>query len=163
MAERDAVEGERIEKTLLPHSLAASPGQLGDLQSEHRNHPLRAYAASKHALGECAYALAQSRIVGIWDVNVQLRQPGVIPGIGITPDPRNTSGATSRFVEHLGSTPRQAAEIALAALASDTVPGQHHVPSVVFELRGSLREFPTPKAFTNPRNAGRIVEVAESL
>ena len=145
-------------------SLAASHGRLDDLQSERRYHPLRAYAASKRALGIYAYALAQSSIAGIWGMNVQLCHPGVVPGTGIAADARKrASGATSRLVERLGSTPRQAAETALVALESDAVPGQYYVPSAVFELSGAPRERLAPKAFTNPREADRILETAENL
>ncbi|MGF6824339.1 NAD(P)-dependent dehydrogenase (short-subunit alcohol dehydrogenase family) [Microbacterium sp. ZKA21] len=145
-------------------SLAASHGRLDDLQSERRYHPLRAYAASKRVLGIYAYALAQSSIAGIWGTNVQLCHPGVAPGTGIAADARKrASGATSRLVERLGSTPRQAAETALVALESDAVPGQYYVPSAVFELSGAPRERLAPKAFTNPREADRILETAENL
>ena len=145
-------------------SLAAAHGRLDDLQSERRYHPLRAYAASKRALGIYAYALAQSSIAGIWGMNVQLCHPGVVPGTGIAADARKrASSASSRFVERLGSTPRQAAETALAALESDAVPGQYYVPSETFELSGAPRKRLAPKAFTNPQEADRILESAEDL
>lgn len=145
-------------------SLAATRGRLDDLQSEHRYRALRAYAASKRALGIYAYALAQSSIAGAWGMNVQLCHPGVVPSTAIAPDARNkTPGSISRFVERLGSTPQQAAATAIAALASDAAPGQYFVPSGAFGMSGPPRQRPAPAAFTNWLDAERVRKMAESL
>ncbi|MFB7249278.1 hypothetical protein [Microbacterium sp. NPDC056234] len=97
-------------------------------------------------------------------MNVQLFHPGVVPGTGIAADARKkASGAPSRLIERVGTTPRQAAATAIAALASDAVPGQYFAPSEMFGMSGAPRERPVPKELTNREDADRLHELAERL
>lgn len=122
-------------------SLAAARARVSDVQSENRYRPLRAYAASKLALGRFGVALARRSAAEGSGVRVNLCHPGVVPATGIAADLRSVSPSrTGRIVERIGNTPSQGAEPALMALASDAAPGRLFAPSGLLGISGPPRE-----------------------
>ena len=110
---------ERGTRIVVQLSLAAAVARpdWNDLQSERRYSPLRAYGASKAALGLFAYELARRSAAEGWGISVQLSHPGVVPDTGIAPAmrARQRSDAGRRVAQRLGNTPAQAAQPALRA------------------------------------------------
>jgi NAD(P)-dependent dehydrogenase (short-subunit alcohol dehydrogenase family) len=117
---------ERGARVVVQLSLAAAIARpaWNDLQSERRYSPLRAYGASKAALGLFAYELARRSAAEGWGISVQLSHPGVVPDTGIAPAmrARQRSGAARGLAQRLGSTPAQAAQPALLAAVTDADP-----------------------------------------
>ena len=114
---------ERGARIVVQLSLAAAIARpdWNDLQSERRYSPLRAYGASKAALGLFAYELARRSAAEGWGLTVQLSHPGVVPDTGIAPAmrARQRSGAARGLAQRLGNTPAQAAQPALLAAVMD--------------------------------------------
>ncbi|MEV5069148.1 SDR family NAD(P)-dependent oxidoreductase [Microbacterium sp. LMI12-1-1.1] len=117
---------ERGARVVVQLSLAAAIARpaWNDLQGERRYSPLRAYGASKAALGLFAYELARRSAAEGWGISVQLSHPGVVPDTGIAPAmrARQRSGAARGLAQRLGSTPAQAAQPALLAAVTDADP-----------------------------------------
>lgn len=114
---------ERGARIVVQLSLAAAIARpdWNDLQNERRYSPLRAYGASKAALGLFAYELARRSAAEGWGLTVQLSHPGVVPDTGIAPAmrARQRSGAARGLAQRLGNTPAQAAQPALLAAVVD--------------------------------------------
>jgi NAD(P)-dependent dehydrogenase (short-subunit alcohol dehydrogenase family) len=114
---------ERGTRIVVQLSLAAAIARpdWNDLQSERRYSPLRAYGASKAALGLFAYELARRSAAGCWGISVQLSHPGVVPDTGIAPAmrARQRSGGARELAQRLGNTPARAAQPALLAAVTD--------------------------------------------
>jgi NAD(P)-dependent dehydrogenase (short-subunit alcohol dehydrogenase family) len=117
---------ERGARIVVQLSLAAAIARpdWNDLQSERRYSPLRAYGASKAALGLFAHELARRAAAEGWGITVQLSHPGVVPDTGIAPAlrARQRSGAARGLAQRLGNTPAQAAQPALRAAVADAAP-----------------------------------------
>lgn len=110
-----------------------------DIQCERRYGPLRAYAASKVALGLFATELQRRSTAWDWGVTVKLCHPGIAPDTGIagTIRKRLTGGATHRIVQRVSNSPRQAAQPALLAAISDAAGPSFFGPSGFGHTRGS--------------------------
>lgn len=144
-------------------SLAAARGRLDDLQSERRYRPLRAYAASKRALGLYGVALARRCDEEGLGVRVNLCHPGVVPATGIAADMRTGApSSVARIVGAVGNSPARAAEPALAALASDDS-CRFFAPRGPLGLSGAPRERRLYAAIADPGEAERICEQADRM
>ncbi|MCP2372359.1 NAD(P)-dependent dehydrogenase (short-subunit alcohol dehydrogenase family) [Agromyces terreus] len=95
--------------------------------------PLRAYGASKLALGLFGVELGRRADA----LRVGLCHPGIVPDTGIAPGLRGGSpGPGARISRRLGGTPAEAARPALSALMTTPDPGMLVAPSGPFRLSG---------------------------
>lgn len=121
-------------------SLAARYASLDlhDLQLERRYSPLRAYGASKVALGLFGTELARHTVARQWGLTVQLCHPGIAPGTAIAPGIRNDreGGPLAWLAHRVGNTPRQAAQPALLAATTDAPPPAMFGPGGFGQLAG---------------------------
>ncbi len=119
-------------RVVVQGSLAAGRGALNwdDLDAAKRYSPLRAYTASKIALGLFGCELAR-RGTARADLTVHLCHPGIAPDTAIAPArrARSQNGLVAGLVRRLGHTPAQAAQPALLAMATDAVPPAFFGPS----------------------------------
>ncbi|MGF2949295.1 SDR family NAD(P)-dependent oxidoreductase [Microbacterium alcoholitolerans] len=147
-------------------SLAAARGRLDDLECKRRYSAWRAYAGSKRALGLWGAELARRSAAEGWGLNVNLCHPGVAPDTGIAVGVRRRpkggeTGGRAQLARRLGSTPAQAAEPALMALASDAGIGKFYVPGGTFGMSGAPRERALFRALRDADAARRMWEFAE--
>jgi len=152
-------------------SLAAAVARpdWNDLQSERRYSPLRAYGASKAALGLFAYELARRSAAAGWGISVQLSHPGVVPDTGIAPAmrARQRSDAGRRLALLLGNTPAQAAQPALRAAVTDaeprTAPPGFFGPSGVMHFGGAAEAVRPYRRLADPAAGARMWAIAEKM
>lgn len=104
--------------------------------------PIRAYRASKIALGMFGLELHRRSAAGNWGISVQLCHPGVTPGSGIAPGIRSkVPRALERwFSTHLGNPPATAAQTAIAALAAPPSEPRMYGPAGFLGMTGPPRE-----------------------
>ena len=159
---------ERRARVAVQLSLAAGVSRVpwGDLQSERRYRPLRAYGGSKVALGLFGYELARRSRVNGAGVSVGFSHPGVVPGTAIAPAMRARGGNSvgRALSERLGGTPAQAAQSALLAA---TAPGEDlpgfFGPAGLFHFGGPAGpQRPYPR-LADEADGARIWELAERL
>jgi NAD(P)-dependent dehydrogenase (short-subunit alcohol dehydrogenase family) len=153
-------------------SLAVKHGTLAfdDLQVERGYRPLRAYTASKVALGLFAVELARRSGAGDWGVRVALCHPGIAL-TNIAPAElrgRRSPGARlGRALMERGILSQSAGEAALPALLAVTSPdvssGELVVPSGAFELHGSPRARKPYRSIADPVAAARAWDVLTQL
>ena len=146
-------------------SLAAARHRLDwrDLQSEHGYRPLRAYAASKVALGLFALELARRGAADGFAVN--LCHPGVVPDTGIAAGVRTSRqpGVGGWIARKIGGTPVEGARPALMALESDAPRPRFFAPSRFFGCGGAPVERRFPSTLVDPDEQTRMWTVAEQL
>ncbi|MGI9823885.1 SDR family NAD(P)-dependent oxidoreductase [Agromyces sp. Marseille-Q5079] len=143
-------------------SLAAATGRLDlhDTLGIERYTPLRAYGASKLALGLFGVELGRRAS----DVGVELCHPGIAPDTGIAADLRaRASAAQARLSRGLGSTPAQAAEPALAALTGEVGAGRMVAPSGAFQLSGPPAPARRFRRLDDPATAAAVWSFAERV
>jgi NAD(P)-dependent dehydrogenase (short-subunit alcohol dehydrogenase family) len=120
-------------------SLAAAFARLDLAEgpaSGERYSPLRAYGASKLALG--LFALELARRTADDGVRVALCHPGIAPDTGIAADLRaKASASAARISRRIGGTPAEAAQPALVAATTDVSAGRFVVPANAFQLSGA--------------------------
>ncbi|WP_353809833.1 SDR family oxidoreductase [Agromyces sp. SYSU T00194] len=140
-------------------SLAAATARIDwdDPQPERRYAPMRAYAASKLALGLFGMELGRRSAEVGWGIRVNLCHPGVAPGTGIAPAVRALVPPVLLHAaeEHTGNPPAQAAEPALLALASEGDGTGFFGPSGVLQLAGPGAEEPAFRRLRSPTEAAR--------
>jgi len=160
---------ERRARVVVQCSLAAAVSRVdwGDLASARRYRPLRAYGASKVALGVFACELARRSATEDWGVSVQLSHPGVAPDTAIAPALRARAGkglqrAVARYV---GNTPAQAAEPALLASIAPATPGAPDLfgPSGPLHFGGPAARQRSYRRISDPAAGARMWAVAEQL
>jgi len=150
-------------------SLAAGVSQLDwdDLQSSRRYSPLRAYGASKIALGLFGYELARRSAAGSWGLTVQLSHPGVVPDTGIAPAlrARAKGGAQHSVARFVGNSPEQAAQPGLLAAVAPAGPGapQFFGPSGMLHFGGPPAAQRPYRRITDAAAGERIWGLAERL
>jgi NAD(P)-dependent dehydrogenase (short-subunit alcohol dehydrogenase family) len=158
---------ERGARVVVQLSLAAGVSHLAwdDLQSERRYAPLRAYGASKVALGLFGYELARRSAAGEWGVTVHLSHPGVVPDTGIAPAmrARDRGGLGRGLAERLGSTPAQAAQTALRAAVTDAAPPAFFGPQGPWHFGGVAGRVRPYRRLADPAAGARMWAVAEQL
>lgn len=145
-------------------SLAATRGRLDwdDLQATRRYSPLRAYAASKIALGLFALGLARRGAVDGFAVN--LCHPGVVPDTGIAADLRSRRpGVGALMARRLGNTPAEGAAPALMALDSDAAGPRFFAPVRFFGCGGPPAEQRFPRTLVDPDEQAAVWRAAEDL
>ncbi|WP_378724096.1 SDR family NAD(P)-dependent oxidoreductase, partial [Microbacterium arthrosphaerae] len=124
---------DRRARVVFQLSLAAGVSEIrwNDLQSARRYTPLRAYGASKVALGLFACELARRSAAEGGGVTVALSHPGVVPDTGMAPAlrERRAGGSSHALAQRLGHTPAQAAQTALLAAVA-AVPAAPSGPNV---------------------------------
>lgn len=145
-------------------SLAAASARL-DLDDEFvtgRYTPLRAYGASKLALGLFAAELGRRHAAD--GLRVGLCHPGIAPDTGIAADLRaKASPGRQRLSRRLGNTPRQAAQPALVAVTTDVAPGRLIAPAGMFRLAGPPVAAPLPRRLGDEAGAARVWRLAERV
>lgn len=160
---------ERAARVVVQCSLAAAVARVewDDLQSVRRYRPLRAYGASKVALGLFGCELARRSAAGGWGVTVQLSHPGVVPDTGIAPAMRARSkgGASHGIARFLGNTPAQAAQPALLAAVAPATPGPPDLfcPAGLLHVGGEAGRQRPYRRITDPADGARMWGVAEAL
>ncbi|GAA5207024.1 SDR family oxidoreductase [Microbacterium kyungheense] len=160
---------ERRARVVVQCSLAAAVSRVdwGDLASARRYRPLRAYGASKVALGLFACELARRSATEDWGVSVQLSHPGVAPDTAIAPALRARAGkGLQRAVaQHVGNTPAQAAEPALLASIAPAVAGAPDLfgPSGPLHFGGPAARQRPYRRISDPAAGARMWAVAEQL
>ncbi|MFE5408635.1 SDR family oxidoreductase [Microbacterium sp. NPDC056569] len=158
---------ERRARIVVQLSLAAGVSRIAwdDLQTARRYSALRAYGASKVALGLFGYELARRSEAEGWGVVVHLSHPGVVPDTGIAPAmrARDRGGPGRALAERLGNTPAQAAQPALlAAVTIDPAPG-FFGPTGVLHFGGPAGPVPRYRRLADPDAGGRLWAAAEEL
>ncbi|KAF2414044.1 hypothetical protein B1729_07160 [Microbacterium sp. B35-04] len=159
---------ERRARVAVQLSLAAGVSRVlwDDLQSERHYRPLRAYGASKVALGLFGYELARRSRARGSDVTVGFSHPGVVPGTAIAPAMRARGGnsAGRALSERLGGTPAQAAQCALlAATAPAEEAPSFFGPSGVFHFGGPPAPQRPYRRLADPADCARLWGLAERL
>jgi NAD(P)-dependent dehydrogenase (short-subunit alcohol dehydrogenase family) len=158
---------ERSARIVVQLSLAAGVSKLAwdDLQSERRYAPLRAYGASKVALGLFAHELARRSAARRWGITVHLSHPGVVPDTGIAPAmrARERGGAGRALAERLGNSPSRAAQPALMAAQTDAAPPAFFGPSGAMHLGGPAIRLRPYRRLEDPVAGARLWTVAEQL
>ena len=158
---------ERGARVVVQLSLAARFGRPAwdDLQSERHYSPLRAYAASKVALGLFGYELARREAVGDGGVTVHLSHPGVVPDTGIAPAmrARDRGGLGRRLADGLGNTPAQAAQPALLAAVTDAPGPGFFGPTGAMHFGGAAGPVRPYRRLADPVDGARMWAVAEQL
>ena len=160
---------ERAARVVVQCSLAAGVSRMDwdDLQSARRYRPLRAYGASKVALGLFGCELARRSASGNWGVGVQLSHPGVVPDTGIAPAlrARAAGGAPHGVARFVGNTPARAAQPALLAAVAPTTPGAPDLfgPSGLLHFGGPAARQRPYRRITDPADGARCWSVAERL
>jgi NAD(P)-dependent dehydrogenase (short-subunit alcohol dehydrogenase family) len=161
--------GAHSARVVVQCSLAARVARLDwdDLQAVHGYRPLRAYGASKVALGLFACELARRADAGGWGVTVQLSHPGVVPDTGIAPAMRARAkgGAQHAVARFVGNSPAQAAQSALLACVAPAAGGAPDFfgPSGIFHVGGPAARQPLYRRVADPVAGARIWTVAERL
>ncbi|MBD3940149.1 SDR family oxidoreductase [Microbacterium sp. NEAU-LLC] len=160
---------ERASRVVVQLSLAAGISRLDwdDLQTARRYRALRAYGASKVALGLFGGELARRSTTGGWGLTVQSSHPGVAPDTAIAPAMRarakgGTQHSLARFV---GNSPARAAEPALLAAVAPASPGapEFFGPSGFLHLGGAAARQRPYRRLTDPAAQARIWHLAEQL
>jgi len=159
---------ERGARVVVQLSLAAGVSRLAwdDLQSERRYSPLRAYGASKVALGLFACELARRSAAGSWGVTEHMSHPGVVPDTGIAPAmrARDRRGAAGGLAARLGNSPAQAAQPALlAAVTESALPPAFFGPAGALHLGGRAVVLRPYRRLADPAAGARMWAVAEQL
>ena len=158
---------ERRARVVVQLSLAAGVSRPAwdDLQSERRYAPLRAYGASKVALGLFAYELARRSATEGWGITVHLSHPGVVPDTGIAPAmrARHGGGAARGLAERLGNSPARAAQPALLAAVTDARPSVFFGPAGAMHFGGRAVAQRPYRRLTQPVAGARMWAVAEQL
>lgn len=157
----------RAARVVVQLSLAAGAARVawGDLQSERRYAPLRAYAASKVALGLFGYELARRTSGDHGPLTVHLSHPGIVPGTGIAPALRERArdGRAAALAERWGNTPAAAAQPALLAAVTDAAPPCFFGPAGPFHLGGPAASQRPYRRLADPIAGSRLWTVAEGL
>jgi NAD(P)-dependent dehydrogenase (short-subunit alcohol dehydrogenase family) len=147
-------------------SLAAARGRIdfGDLQGERGCRALRAYRASKFALGMFGVELARRSAARGWGVTVNLCHPGVAPATAIAPPIRAMlpRGLVDVVTRHTGNPPDRAALTAIAALTSDRPAPALYAPAHWFGMSGPPRERPLWRSVTDPAEGERLWRTASA-
>jgi NAD(P)-dependent dehydrogenase (short-subunit alcohol dehydrogenase family) len=153
-------------------SVAARTGRLrwDDLRLDRGYGAMRAYSASKVALGLFAVEFARRSDAGGWGVRTALCHPGIaMTNIG-PPELRDDSRALARFSRHLmehgvfGQTAADAARPAVHAVTADDVRnGDFIVPSGAFELRGAPVRRRPYRTLTRPDDRARVWDLIPTL
>ncbi len=139
-------------------SLAAAHARL-----DSGSRPLGAFAAyrqSKLALALFGRELdRRSRAAG-WGITVQFCHPGIVPGSEIAPAVRRrVPERPARFViAHVGHSPADAAQTALAAAASTADSPRLYAPSGWWGMTGSSRERSLFRSFADEAAASELWE-----
>ncbi|GAA5202356.1 SDR family oxidoreductase [Microbacterium jejuense] len=160
---------ERQTRVVVQCSLAAAVARVewDDLQSTRRYRPLRAYGASKVALGLFGCELARRSAAAGWGVTVQLSHPGVVPDTGIAPAMRARAkgGAQHGIARFVGNSPGRAAESALLAAVEPAAPAAPDLfgPSGLLHFGGPAARQRPYRRITDPADGARIWSVAERL
>lgn len=159
---------EQRTRVVVQLSLAAGVSAVpwDDLPSERRYRPLRAYGASKVALGLFGYELARRSETHGWGITVHLSHPGVVPGTAIAPAmrARDRNGAGRALAERLGGTPSQAAQSALlAAIAPAEEVPRFFGPSGAFHFGGPAAPQRPYHRLTGGPEGAHLWQVAERL
>ncbi|WP_109211713.1 MULTISPECIES: SDR family oxidoreductase [Microbacterium] len=158
---------ERRARVVVQLSLAAGASRLAwdDLQSERRYAPLRAYGASKVALGLFGYELARRSEAEGWGITVHLSHPGVVPDTGIAPAmrARDRGGMGRGLAERLGNTPARAAQPALMAAVTDAAPPCFFGPSGALHFGGPAARQRPYRRLMDPVAGARLWSVATQL
>ncbi|MFF2369740.1 SDR family NAD(P)-dependent oxidoreductase [Agromyces sp. NPDC058110] len=148
-------------KVVVQVSLAAASARL-DLDDRYLIEgytPLRAYAASKLALG--LFGLELGRRHASDGLRVALCHPGIAPDTGIAADLRAKSSWSRRLLgARLGGTPAQAAQPALVAAMTDVAPGRFVVPSGLLGWSGPPVEAKLFRRFDDEESAARVWNLA---
>ncbi|MFD4959133.1 SDR family oxidoreductase [Microbacterium sp. NPDC058389] len=166
---RERAPGGAEPRVVVQCSLAAGVSRVDwdDLQSARRYRPLRAYGASKVALGLFGCELARRSAAGGWGVGVQLSHPGVVPDTGIAPAlrARAKGGAQHGVARFVGNTPERAAESALLAAVAPATPGAPDLfgPSGLLHFGGPAARQRPYRRITDPADGTRMWAVAERL
>lgn len=158
---------DRRTRVVIQLSLAAGVARLAwdDLQSERRYAPLRAYGASKVALGLFGYELARRSAASDGRLTVHLSHPGIAPGTAIAPAmrERRRGGAGEALAERWGNTPAEAAQPALLAAVTDAAPPGFFGPLGPLHLGGAAGPLKAYRRVTDPAAGARVWDVAERL
>ncbi|WP_203582472.1 SDR family oxidoreductase [Microbacterium hibisci] len=158
---------ERRTRVVVQLSLAAGMSTLDwhDLQSARRYAPLRAYGASKVALGLFGYELARRSAAEGWGIVVHLSHPGVVPDTGIAPAmrARDRGGVGRGLAERLGNPPARAAQPALMAAVTDAAPPCFFGPSGALHFGGAASRQRPYRRLTDPVAGARLWSVATQL
>lgn len=140
--------------------------QWGDLQSERRYAPLRAYGSSKVALGLWANELARRSLARGWGLRVDLAHPGIAPDTGIAPAIREkqiAQGKRAEWASRFGGTPAEAAQPALLAATTDAPWPGFYGPSGFMHFGGPASAQRPYRRYLNTAEGGRIWDLAEEL
>ena len=157
----------RRARVVIQLSLAAGTARIAwdDLQSERRYAALRAYGASKVALGLFGCELARRSTQQGWGLTVHLSHPGVAPGTAIAPAmrERGRGGPAEALAERWGNTPAEAAQPALLAAVTDAPPPGFFGPTGVLHVGGPAGPQRLYRRLTDPVAGARVWDVAERL
>jgi NAD(P)-dependent dehydrogenase (short-subunit alcohol dehydrogenase family) len=158
---------EHAARVVVQVSLAAGISKIAwdDLQTQHRYSALRAYGASKVALGLFGYELARRSAAEGWGLTVHLSHPGVVPATGIAPAlrARDRRGLGRTLAQRVGNTPAQAAQPALLAVATEATPPGFFGPSGALQFGGRARQLRPYRRITDPGAGARLWAAAEAL
>ena len=158
---------QRGARVVVQLSLAAGVSRLAwdDLQCERRYSPLRAYGASKVALGLFGCELARRAAAGDGGVTVHLSHPGVVPDTGIAPAmrARDRGGLGRRLADSLGNTPAQAAQPALLAAVTNAPAPGFFGPTGALHFGGAAGPVRPYRRLADPVDGARMWAVAEQL
>ena len=135
-------------------SIAARTGRLDPSNPQlHRGYSaLRAYGASKIALGAFSLELARRSAADDLGITVHLCHPGVVPDTGIAATLRAAHGnrPIPAYLQALSNTPEAAAHPALLAAVTDAHPPSFFTPHRPGQFAGRAVRSPLYRTLRNP-------------